>query len=73
MLIFFHNFDRLLAEYKKRRQTQFVSAVFGADNRIRTGDLILTKDVLCLLSHISTYGDPERARTVDLQRDRLAF
>ncbi len=25
----------------------------GADNRIRTGDLILTKDVLYLLSHIS--------------------
>ena len=25
----------------------------GADNRIRTGDLVLTKDVLCLLSHIS--------------------
>ena len=26
----------------------------GADNRIRTGDLILTKDVLCHLSHISS-------------------
>ena len=26
---------------------------FGADNRIRTDDLILTKDVLCLLSYIS--------------------
>ena len=29
--------------------------VFGADNRIRTGDLVLTKDVLCLLSHISIF------------------
>ncbi len=29
--------------------------VFGADNRIRTGDLVLTKDVLCLLSHISVF------------------
>ena len=26
---------------------------FGADNQIRTGDLVLTKDVLYLLSHIS--------------------
>ncbi len=26
---------------------------FGADNQIRTGDLILTKDVLYLLSYIS--------------------
>ena len=26
---------------------------YGADNQIRTGDLILTKDVLCHLSHIS--------------------
>ena len=26
---------------------------FGADNQIRTGDLILTKDVLYHLSHIS--------------------
>ena len=26
---------------------------FGADNRIRTGDLVLTKDVLYLLSHSS--------------------
>ena len=44
-------------------------------------DLILTKDALCRLSYGSLYnfsrtkktGDPERARTVDLQRDRLAF
>ena len=27
----------------------------GADNRIRTDDLILTKDVLCLLSYISNF------------------
>ena len=47
----------------------------GAANQIRTGDLVLTKDVLCLLSHSSIRkrqdelafcGDPERARTVDL-------
>ena len=28
---------------------------FGADNRIRTGDLVLTKDVLYRLSHISVW------------------
>ena len=27
----------------------------GADNRIRTDDLFLTKEVLCLLSYISNY------------------
>ena len=44
----------------------------GAAARIRTGDLILTKDALYRLSY-SSVGDPERARTVDLKRDRLAF
>ena len=39
---------------------------FGAARRTRTADLILTKDVLYHLSHSSKYGDPERARTVDL-------
>ena len=38
----------------------------GAATRIRTGDLILTKDALYQLSYSSIYGDPERARTVDL-------
>ena len=28
---------------------------YGADNQIRTGDLVLTKDVLYQLSHISTH------------------
>ena len=32
-----------------------IPGAFGADNRIRTDDLILTKDVLCLLSYISIY------------------
>ncbi len=27
--------------------------LFGADDRIRTGDLVLTKDALCLLSYTS--------------------
>ena|GEM_PF-2871796 len=45
----------------------------GASIQIRTGDLVLTKDALCRLSYRCMCGDPERARTVDLQRDRLAF
>lgn len=38
---------------KKDAQRICVERLFGADNRIRTGDLVLTKDVLCLLSHSS--------------------
>ena len=38
----------------------------GAAGRIRTADLILTKDALYRLSYSSKHGDPERARTVDL-------
>ena len=34
-------------------RTHAVPAGGGADNQARTGDLILTKDVLCLLSYIS--------------------
>ena len=32
-----------------------VDVYFGAANQIRTGDLILTKDVLCHLSHSSEW------------------
>ena len=46
---------------------------FGAAGRIRTADLILTKDALYLLSYSSKCGDQEGTRTLDLQRDRLAF
>ncbi len=51
----------------KRRES-----FFGAAGQIRTADLILTKDALCLLSY-SSIGDREGTRTLDLQRDRLAF
>ena len=34
----------------------YFSARSGAQNRIRTGDLVLTKDVLCQLSYL---GRPE--------------
>ena len=65
----------------KKHRVRKHDALFGAANQIRTGDLVLTKDVLYHLSHSSKSGrtiarpcgDPERARTVDLQRDRLAF
>ena len=40
----------------KRNTSQKEVFLFGADNRIRTGDLVLTKDVLYLLSHISAYA-----------------
>ncbi len=57
----------------KSPETHWISGLkVGAAARIRTGDLILTKDALYRLSY-SSIGDPERARTVDLQRDRLAF
>ena len=41
----------------KRKDTmKIVSFLFGAANQIRTGDLILTKDVLYHLSHSSTHN-----------------
>ena len=33
--------------------SDFTRSSYGADSRNRTDDLILTKDVLCRLSHIS--------------------
>ena len=50
---------------KKHRKPKF-SMLFGAAGQIRTADLILTKDALYRLSYSSEFGDPERARTVDL-------
>ena len=65
----------LLNFYRQQKKHGINTVLFGAANQIRTGDLVLTKDVLCLLSHSSIRkrqdklafcGDPERARTVDL-------
>ena len=41
--------------YNKKVQPEQATPfyLYGADNRIRTGDLFLTKEVLCLLSYIS--------------------
>ena len=49
-----------------------------AHNRDRTGDLILTKDVLCQLSYVSDlHQQPQRAgdgtRTRDIKLGRLAL
>ncbi len=40
----------------KKRSNPKVASFFGAATRIRTGDLILTKDVLYQLSHSSVDG-----------------
>ena len=52
---------------RKNLETIMVSRLFcGAAGQIRTADLILTKDALYRLRYSSEFGDPERARTVDL-------
>ena len=56
-----------VSTYVPTNITRMVSRLFyGAADQIRTGDLILTKDALYRLSYSSEFGDPERARTVDL-------
>ena len=51
---------------RKHPKSEDFRCFSGAAGRIRTADLILTKDALYLLSYSSINGDPERARTVDL-------
>ena len=41
---------------KNQNPPSFDEGFFGAATGIRTRDLILTKDVLCQLSHSSTYN-----------------
>ena len=58
----------------------------GAGDGTRTRNLLITNQLLCQLSYTSMHslgknlqqssknsGDPEGARTLDLQRDRLAL
>ena len=60
-------FVQKVAEIKRKHQkSEDFRCCSGAATRIRTGDLILTKDALYRLSYSSEFGDPERARTVDL-------
>ena len=58
------------------------STAHGASGRNRTNDTRIFSPLLYQLSYRGIWGtnrtlykdgDPERARTVDLQRDRLAF
>ena len=45
----------------------------GASGRNRTSDTRIFSPLLYQLSYRGKYGDQEGARTLDLQRDRLAF
>ena len=47
--------------------------MYGALGRNRTTDTLIFSQLLYRLSYQGEYGDPEGARTLDLQRDRLAF
>ena len=47
---------RLRICLKNQNPPSFDEGFFGAATGIRTRDLILTKDVLCQLSHSSTYN-----------------
>ena len=47
------------ADKNTKKRHDFHRVFFGADNQIRTGDLILTKDVLYRLSHISILAGAE--------------
>ena len=70
---------------RKRKDPDIVSiseSLGGTSNGNRTRNLLITNQLLCQLSYTSTIsmvlseekdGDAEGARTLDLQRDRLAF
>ena len=45
----------------------------GGNNRDRTYDILLVRQTLSQLSYAPINGDPDGARTHDLQRDRLAL
>ena len=71
--VFVKTYKKLHTQNKNRLNLAIQAETVGAAGRIRTADLILTKDALYLLSYSSICGDQEGARTLDLQRDRLAF
>ena len=62
----FKSAEKVLIHKKNPAFPKEKAELYGAAGRIRTADLILTKDALYRLSYSSKYGDPERARTVDL-------
>ena len=56
--------------HKKAKSRNLLQDFNGADGRIRTGDLILTKDALYLLSYISAFRSLSNARGIILQSAR---
>ena len=67
----------------KEKKRALIRALFGAQNRNRTSDTGIFSPLLYQLSYLGKSqagtgrlrpdGDAEGARTLDLQRDRLAF
>ena len=56
------------------KNTAFIDTLnFGASDRNRTNDTGIFSPLLYQLSYRGTLGDPDGARTHDLQRDRLAY
>ena len=54
-------------------QLSYYRILRGALGRNRTTDTVIFSHMLYRLSYQGEYGDPEGARTLDLQRDRLAY
>ena len=64
------------SDFKTDALSHSATLPYGAGEGGRTRNLLITNQLLCQLSYTSmleTNGDPEGARTPDLQRDRLAF
>src|SRR5690554_6641854 len=59
--------------YTKRQNKVCLLTFNGADTRIRTGDLILTKDALYRLSYISVFWSGQRESNPQHQLGRLRF
>lgn len=58
--IFFVFLHAIKKTPKNRIIKRFMGVFFGAARRIRTADLVLTKDALCRLSHSSIRGRGRR-------------
>ena len=54
-------------------QLSYYRIIRRALGRNRTTDTVIFSHMLYRLRYQGIYGDPEGARTLDLQRDRLAF
>ena len=73
------SYARIMRIFLIAPSDEYSSDGVGASGRNRTNDTRIFSPLLYRLSYrgirdtIASLGDPERARTVDLQRDRLAF